>query len=113
MDNNISINGFIWDIKIVEPNNLKLIDRTNTARVATTDPINFTIYLSSELEGHFLVTVLRHELCHAVLFSYGLLKEIHNLVPPERWIEAEEWICNLIANYSPYILSLSQDILNK
>ena len=110
---NISINGYIWAIKIVEPDNPKLIDRTNTQRIATTDPSEYTIYLSNELEGEFLATVLRHELSHAVMFSFGLLRDIHNFVPPERWIEAEEWICNFIADYSSLILNTSYKVLNK
>lgn len=111
--NAVSINGYLWNIKIVDPENPNLIDRTYTARVATTDPIHYTIYLSNELEGDFLVRVLRHELAHAVIFSYGLLSYIHNFSPPEKWIEAEEWICNFIADYGSSIINMTYDILNK
>lgn len=108
-----SINGYTWRVKIVEPDNVKLVDRTNTQRVATTDPNEMCIYLSNELEGNFLVTVLRHEIGHAVIFSCGLLREIHSFVPPERWIEAEEWICNFLADYGSFILNTCYDILNR
>lgn len=93
------MNGYLWHIQFVDPHSSKLVDRTDTLRVATTDPRTNDVYLSSDLYGYFLVRVLVHELGHCALFSYHLLGAIHRMVRPEYWIEAEEWICNFVADY--------------
>lgn len=88
-----------------------LVDRTGTLTVATTDPETRTIYLSNTLEGDFLNRVLIHELAHCVMISYDLLSSIHKMVYPEYWIEAEELVCDFIANYGFEIFSKAYDIL--
>ena len=95
----------------VEPTNSYLIDRTGELRVATADPNTLCVYLSKDLKGDFLRTVLLHELGHVSMFSYGLLPAIHSFVKPSRWIEAEEWVCNFIADYGEEILNIANHIL--
>lgn len=82
-------------------------------RVATTDPSSHTIYLSSDLSGDFLERVLTHELTHCALFSYGLLIELHRMVEPIFWIEMEEWVCNLIANYGNDVFRVRKEVVSK
>lgn len=53
-----------------------------------------------------------HELGHAAMFSYNLLPAIHRFVKPNRWIEAEEWVCNFIADYGDDILDIADSILS-
>lgn len=36
--------------------------------------------------------------------SFGLIEELHRLVKPEYWIEAEEWVCNLLADYAEVVV---------
>lgn len=96
------MNGYLWRVKYVSPESFDLIDRTGKKRLATTDPRTKYIYLSIELQGDILNRVLLHELGHAVMFSYGLLDRLHFYVRPEYWIEAEEWVCNFIADYGQY-----------
>lgn len=43
--------------------------------------------------------VVVHEMCHAAMVSFDLLKDIRRMVYPSKWIEAEEWVCNLLADY--------------
>lgn len=43
--------------------------------------------------------MLIHEIGHCAIHSFGLTEEIHKVVYPEYWIEAEEWICNFIFDY--------------
>ena len=105
--NTFSMNGHIWRISFVEPNSPMLVDRTNHLTVATTDPKNLQVYLSSDLHGDFLIKVLLHELGHCALFSFNLLDDIHRMVIPEYWIEAEEWACNFIADYGFKIFSIA------
>lgn len=107
------MNGYLWDVIIVDPESPALIDRTGTYRVATTDPNTYCIYLSNELEGPFKRTVLMHELGHCAMFSYGLLREIHTMVNPRYWYDAEEWICNFIANYGLGIFAIASYILEE
>lgn len=90
-----------------------LIERTGTRTVATTDPQTRTIYLLDTLNGDFLNTVLIHELGHVVMFSYGLLNDIHRAVRREDWIDAEEWVCNFIADYGIRIFSIASLVLGE
>lgn len=99
-------------MKFEDPNSPMLMDRTGTQRVATTDPRLGTIFLSTELEGSFLLRVLIHELGHCALFSYGLLEHIHRMVHPYYWIEAEEWVCNFMADYGRTLHRIAYDILD-
>lgn len=55
--------------------------------------------------------VFIHELGHCALVSFNLLDDIHRMVKPEYWIEAEEWACNLLADYGFEIFSIAFDIL--
>lgn len=106
------MNGVFWRVKFVNPRSRMLYDRSGNQRLATTDPTSHTVYLSRSLDGTTLVTVLLHELGHCVLFSYGLIDEIRKAVRPEYWYDAEEWVCNIIADYGRDILAVAQDIMS-
>lgn len=95
----------------IPPFSPMLIDRTNKRRVATTDPETQTVFISSAITGGFRVRVLIHELGHCALFSFGLLNDIHRVVPREYWIDAEEWICNLIADYGLTIFRAAYSVV--
>lgn len=105
------MNGYAWEVCFVAPDDPMLVDRTGTLTVATTDPQTLCVYLSEDLEGGFLNKVLIHELGHCALFSFNLLEDIHRMVYPDRWIEAEEWICNFIANYGMKIYQAAYEVL--
>lgn len=101
------MNGLSWRIMIVDQNDPMLVDRTKNLRVATTDPVSKTIYLSNQLYGNFLIKVLVHELGHCAMVSFGMIEQIHRMVKPEYWINAEEWICNFLADYGFGIFSIA------
>ncbi len=105
------MNGYLWVVQFVEPNDPMLVDRTNTLTVATTDPKNLTVYLSKDLYGDFLIKVLLHELGHCALYSYNLTEDIYKMVRPEYWIEFEEWICNLVADFGFKIFASAFSVL--
>lgn len=105
------MNGYLWHVRQVNPNDPILIDRTNSWTVATTDPDHLEVNLSRQLEGNELMTVFLHELGHCALYSYDLIKEIHRMVYPEYWIEAEERTCNFIADYGFRIFSIAFKVL--
>ena len=81
--------------------------------LATTDPTVMRIYISDDLSGQELATVLIHELGHAALFSYGLLPDIHKAVKRQYWMEAEEWVCNFIADYGMRIFSIAYEVMGE
>ena len=105
------MNGCPWQVRITNPYDQKLVDRTNVLRVATTDPIDRVVYLSESLKGDFLTRVLIHELGHCAMISFGLIEEIHRMVYPEYWIDAEEWVCNFIADFGMTILNTGYSVL--
>lgn len=81
--------------------------------MADTDPTVMRIYISDVLSGQELETVLIHELGHAALFSYGLLPDIHKAVKRQYWMEAEEWVCNFIADYGMRIFSIAYEVMGE
>lgn len=105
------MNGYFWRVLRVPPDSRLLVDRTGESRVATTDPKTQCVYLSDALEGDFLKKVLLHELGHCVMLSYGLVLAIRSRLPKSLWIEAEEWCCNLIADYGEEIFEKAHKIL--
>lgn len=102
-----TMNGYLWKVRFVEPNDPKLVDRTKSLTIATTEPVSKTIYLSSELHGDPLITVFIHELGHCALWSFGFLDYIHEMVYPEYWVEMEEFICNFLADYGFRIFQIA------
>lgn len=107
------MNGYLWKVIFVDPNSDLLVDRTNTLRIATTDPVTYCVYLSNALEGELLNKVLIHELGHCTMVSFNLLEDIHRMVKRKYWIEAEEWVCNFIADYGFRIFSVAYSILGE
>lgn len=89
-----------------------LVDRSNRRTVGTTDPSTHTVTLSTSLSGLFKRRVLLHELGHCAMISYGLLDDIHEAVLPEYWVDAEEWVCNFLADYGETIFEIANQILN-
>lgn len=70
-----------------------------------------TVYLSDTLEGELLDRVLIHEIGHCVIWSYGLFDAIRAFVRPHKQIEAEEWICNFVADYGYQIFKAAKKSL--
>lgn len=109
--NSFVMNGYFWQVLDVDPASELLVDRTGTLTVATTDPSTLHVYLSRNLYGRMRERVLLHELGHVTMFSFGLLSDLHRMVRPECWIEAEEWVCNFIADYGFRIFEIAGDVL--
>ncbi len=49
----------------------------------------------------------------AALFSYELLPDIHKAVKRQYWMEAEEWVCNFIADYGMRIFSIAYEVMGE
>lgn len=107
------LNGTVWRVVFVEPSNPGLIDRTNTLRLATTDPVSHIIRISSAVVPPLLDKVLLHEVAHAITISYGLLDFLGIMIPDKYRISVEEWAVQLVENYSIEALAISVSILNR
>lgn len=107
------MNGVLWKIIFVDSNDKNLVDRTNTLTYATTDPTTNCVYLSKSLlfNKQFMFKVIIHEFSHCALVSYNLIEEIHDIVYPDKWIEAEERLCNFIYNYGIEIFSTAYSMI--
>lgn len=105
------MNDRLWQIIFVSPDSSKLMDRTGAHTLAVTDPMTGHVYLSSVLYGEMLVKVLLHELGHCAMVSFNLIDDIHRMVRQEYWIEAEEWICNFLADYGKKIFEIAYSTL--
>lgn len=106
-----TVNGDDWRVSRVVWDDPVLVDRTGSLCIATTDPKTMTVYLADWLEGSLLARVLIHEMAHATIWSNGLISKIRRMVNPEHWIEAEEWICNFMADYGMKIYNDASVVL--
>lgn len=105
------MNGYSWRVCFVNPSDPMLVDRSGNLTLATTDPSTRCVYISNAIHGSSLTRVLIHELGHCAIYSFGLLHDIHRMTYPEYWIEAEEWVCNFIADYGLAIFKAGYSIL--
>lgn len=105
------MNGLRWNVRWTKSTDPILVDRTGSLTVAVTDPDSMTIYLSNELRGSFLTTVVLHELSHAMMISYGYLEQIHRYCKKRYWVDMEELIANLIAQQAKEIFQRAYDIV--
>lgn len=105
------MNGLHWNVRWTKSTDPILVDRTGSLTVAVTDPDSMTIYLSNELRGSFLTTVVLHELSHAMMISYGYLEQIHRYCKKRHWVDMEELIANLIAQQAKEIFERAYDIV--
>lgn len=104
------MNGYLWHAILVRPESGVLVDRTGSRRVATTDPETRSIYISREMDPSMRRRVIRHELAHVALWSYGLISELGSFVIPSEQIPAEEWVCNFIADYGEEIFGIASNL---
>ena len=104
-------NGDEWRVDRVQWNDPVLVDRTGSLCIGVTDPKTMTVYLADWLEGSLLARVLIHEMAHATMWSNGLISQLKSMVNPEHWIEAEEWICNFMADYGMGIYQNAAKVL--
>lgn len=105
------MNGLRWNVQWTKSTDPILVDRTGSLTVAVTDPDTMTIYLSNQLRGNFLTTVVLHELSHAMMISYGYLEQIHRYCKKRYWVDMEELIANLIAQQAKEIFQRAYDIV--
>jgi len=105
----IRVGKLNWDVELVPSYDDRLIDRTGVRTLGVTDILRRTVYLDESLYGTMFRKVFLHEIGHCLMLSYGYLNDIHRIVPKKYWVEAEEWVCNFLAEHSVEAV----DILNE
>lgn len=105
------MNGDLWRVRFVSPNDNVLIDRTGKRTLAVSDYSTMIISIANNLHGELLNRVFVHELGHCVMFSYGLLTDLHRMIKKRYWVDAEEFVCNILADYSHFVIGTARDIL--
>ena len=106
-------NGRLWRVVEVEPGDPRLIDRTMTERLATTDPATGTINVSSAVKPPLLDRVVMHEVAHAVTISYGLVSRLRAALPPELWVFVEEWAAQLVEMHAIEVSAIASETLGR
>lgn len=109
----IVINGDLWRVVRVPADDPRLIDRTGTNRLATTDQRARTIHISESVVPPLLDRVLLHEISHAITVSYGLLEPLRKSIPTEAWVPSEEWAVQLLENHAMEALRLARMVLGR
>lgn len=98
------INGDVWGVARLRPGDPRLIDRTDTPRLAVTDPVDRMVYVREDLRPPLLDRVVLHEVAHAVTVSWGLLPSVREDTLRGDVIGVEEWSAQLVENmpWRPY-----------
>jgi hypothetical protein len=109
----VLVNGELWKVQTVSPNDPLLIDRTGELKAATTDPVTHTIRISSDIKPPLLDKVVLHEVAHAITVSHGLLSPLRAGIPDSTWIHAEEWSARLMEKHAIEAAILASQILGR
>lgn len=108
-----TLNGEVWRVVLVEPGDPRLVDRTGTERLATTNPSSRTVSVSSDIMPPLLDKIILHEIAHAVTISYDLLHALHEVAPRSSWQEIEEWAVRLVENYGIEVAEAASHVLGR
>ena len=109
----ITINGELWGAIRVKAGDPRLIDRTGIPRLATTDPRSMTICILDSLKPPLLDRVVLHEVAHAITVSWGLLTRLRAAIPPESWVDVEEWSARLMEAHAIEAVRAASEALGR
>lgn len=109
----IAINGDVWRVVRVSAGDPRLIDRTGTERLATTDNRTMSIYVLNSLKPPLLDKVMVHEVSHAITVSHGLLGSLREVLPQSMWVAVEEWAAQLVENHGLEAYRVASDALGR
>lgn len=110
---NVKIGNLNWKVKLVNDYNKHLYDEGVSAKevqrtdgaFGITDRQMQEIYVSKDMPTGNLKRTIRHELTHAVIYTYGLMASKRKL--------DEEEICNFMEIHSVEINRLTEKIYKK
>ena len=107
------INGDVRRVIRVPAGDPSLIDRTGSARLATTDPRRRAVYLLDTLRPPLLDRVMLHEVAHAVTVSWGLLPRVRSETMRGDIIGVEEWAAQLVENHAMEAVQAASEALGR
>lgn len=94
------VNGELWGVIRVAAGDPRLIDRTDTPRLAVTDASDRMVYIREDLRPPLLDKVVLHEVAHAITVSWGLLPKVRHDTLGGDIIGVEEWSAQLVENHA-------------
>lgn len=97
----ITINGIRWRIRFVSPSNSNLITSSGKQALGCCDNERKIIYVSRMLNPIELKIVLRHELTHAIIYSYDIYMSR----------KEEEKVAHVVSYYGEEIIKLTNQII--
>lgn len=109
----VVINGHVWRVIRVPAGDPRLIDRTGTERLATTDPATRTVSISEAVQPPLLDRVLLHEIAHAITVSWSLLPSIRSKTLRGDIIGVEEWAAQLVENHALEAVRAASEALGR
>ena len=109
----IVINGDLWRVVRVTPDDPRLIDRTGTMRIATADSESKVISIALNVMPPLLDKVLLHEIAHAVTMSHGMLDPLRAVLPDDFHVIVEEWNAQVIEYHRIEITALASESLGR
>ena len=107
------INGDVWGVARLRPGDPRLIDRTDTPRLAVTDPFGRMVYVREDLRPPLLDRVMLHEVAHAVTVSWGLLPRVREDTLRGDVIGVEEWAAQLVENHAMEAVQAASEALGR
>lgn len=107
------INGDVWGVARLGPGDPRLVDRTGTARLAVTDPVDRMVYVMEDLRPPLLDKVMLHEVAHAVTVSWGLLPRVREDTLRGDIIGVEEWAAQLVENHAMEAVQAASEALGR
>lgn len=107
------INGDVWGVARLSPGDPRLIDRTDTPRLAVTDPVDRMVYVREDLRPPLLDRVMLHEVAHAVTVSWGLLPRVREDTLRGDIIGVEEWAAQLVENHAMEAVQAASEALGR
>lgn len=107
------VNGEVWGVVRVPAGDPRLIDRTETPRLAVTDPTSRTVYVSERVRQPLLDKVMLHEVAHAVTISWGLLPMVREDTLRGDIIGVEEWSAQLVENHALEAINAASEALGR
>lgn len=108
-----TVNGQTWRVVRVPAGDPRLVDRTGTERLATTDPSGRAVYVNMRLVPPLLDKVMLHEVAHAVTVSWGLLPRLRSDALRGDLTGVEEWSAQLIENHAIEALDAARTALGR
>lgn len=107
------VNGQAWRVVRVPVGDSRLVDRTGSQKLATTDPTTRTVSVRADLEPPLLDQVALHEAAHVVATAHGMLPTLRATVDERYWVPAEEWAAKAMELHGIEAVDIASKMLGR